>query len=1372
MVTVHADRQLEVAMKKPICVFKFFFYVLWIANVAHGQQSVSTNNESQILKVNQPIERIIKGGETHSFQIDLKKSEYIRFEVEQKNVHVFASIFTPNEKIVVDVLHKFNLNEKEEIKSEEWITNEAGIYLIRLNAYQKKVNNADTKTPAGSYILRLVELRTATERDNSRIQAELKIREGEKLYSEGGIKRETAIKEYEAARLLFGEAGEREKEAGIFLELGRIYFELSKYEEAISTLNKAVEIFRETKSRKNEGQTLNNLGIVYSRLNQTDRAREYYKQALAVRKEIQDKDGQGQTLNNLGFIFLDLSQNEKATDYFEQALFIYRDAKNFYGERNTLWNLALLYRNLKQYKKAFKLYEQALKVCQATGDSSGEILTLFRIATMFQNLDNSKKARKYFEQALEIALKGENEVDKWRALLNIGSFYRSLKQYEKAREYSEQALVISQKSKDYKAEGESLTFLATVYENINHVDKARDYYEQALNIYQQAKDHNRECNAYFELGHYNVRLKQNEKALSYYKKALISSQENKIRRCERAALSNLADFYGYLKQNEEARNYIEQALKISRELNERAIEASFLRKLGHVYNDLWQFDKAREYMEHSLTIYRSLKNRFREGEILSYLGEMYKNLGQYDRGREYLEQSLVIHREIKNSLGESEALYELADAYKNLGQYNIASQLLEKVLNISKELKKRAKEAYALNGLGEIYNANKQYEKAIKYSEQALIIHREIKNRDGEGYSLKTLGEIYSNLGEYDKAHQHLQHAASIGKELKQPLIEIYALYNLVLLEEKSGNSQLAILYGKQTINLIQQVRVNIKTFDKGLQQSFIKKIDPSYRILAQILIAEGRLPEAQAVLDLLKEEEYDQIKIQRSSENPDSIPYNKAEGEIIAKIEKLAALGREKSDLEKLRKEQGALPTDKQKRLDQIVVEIETANKAFRLALDELVKSETTVEDRVTEIQTDKNLQRSLSQLSRELNTGTVAIYTLVATKEEENANDISAKDKTRARFGWVILVTAESRKAYPIDVAELEEIVFQFRNALSSDKYNPQPLAIKLYDKIFRQTSEKQKQTLEQDLEIYLGKNQNKTIMWSLDGVLRYIPMSALHDGKNYLVEKYQHIVFTKQSLLLLNERDSSRWQALGLGVSEAKTVDAPDGKKLSFSALAGARRELTDIVREPQEKTGILEGTRKLDKDFTKDLALRLMREGKHSVIHIASHYSFNPTEQTASFLLVGDGKLSFADIQDKDNLFGTVDLLTLSACDTAMSGNGKEAEGFAYLAQSLGAKSVIASLWKVSDTGTPELMIRFYKLRAENPNMPKGEAFRLAQLSLLSAETKGAKKDSAALRSELVDLSGRKIELPLFEKDAKRPFAHPHYWSSFVLIGNWR
>ena len=811
----------------------------------------------------------------------------------------------------------------------------------------------------------------------------------------------------------------------------------------------------------------------------------------------------------------------------------------------------------------------------------------------------------------------------------------------------------------------------------------------------------------------------------------------------------------------EAVNEYQSAIALWRELNDEEWEAITLVNLGWTYFYLAKTDLSIAAHEQATELFKKTNDRIGESKSIKWLGVIYYNhLIQLPKAADYFKQTLIIQQEIKDrEIGQT---YEdLGLIYSKLRQPNIALFYYEKALIIHKEFNDQKKEGSTLHYLGIMYAQDRQYERAEDYYLQSLSIRRKIKDQRGEFYLYFDLGDLYALWRKYEKAITFYQYAVSMKRFATAQLVVANLYINLQTLYLKINNPQLSIIFGKQMVNVTQQmlsenyeplVRIFGDIFDRGR--------DSLYRRLASTLVSEGRFPEAQAVLDLLKDEEYKQLT--RSGETDENIPYNKSELDVIAKVENLAALGRRQSELQKEQKDLGD-KFAKQPELDKVLADIEVANKAFRESLTALGKNEKSVENQVAEIQSEKNLQRALGQLSKELDTGAVAIYTVIGTEEETDAGGKVTADKTRSKFGWVILVTPEGRKAYPIDVKDLETTVFQFRAALSNDIYNPQPLAQKIYNAIFRQTSDKQKTTLEADLETYFAKYSGKTIMWSLDGVLRYIPMAALHDGKNYLVEKYHQTVFTKQSLLLLNDKDSANWQALGLGVSQGNET-------LNMSALPGAEKELKDIVKIPQSKTGIFDGLIRLNGDFKKDDVLRLWREGKYPVVHIASHFSFNSLDQTASFLLIGDGKLTFADIQDKDNLFGAVDLLTLSACDTAMSANGKESEGFAYLAQSLGAKSVIASLWKVSDAGTPELMIQFYKLRAENSNMSKGEAFRQAQLSMLGVNTVTNKSDGS--RSDVFKLDGSEVKLPLFIKDDKKPFAHPHYWASFVLIGNWR
>jgi CHAT domain-containing protein len=186
-----------------------------------------------------------------------------------------------------------------------------------------------------------------------------------------------------------------------------------------------------------------------------------------------------------------------------------------------------------------------------------------------------------------------------------------------------------------------------------------------------------------------------------------------------------------------------------------------------------------------------------------------------------------------------------------------------------------------------------------------------------------------------------------------------------------------------------------------------------------------------------------------------------------------------------------------------------------------------------------------------------------------------------------------------------------------------------------------------------------------------------------------------------------------------------------------------ELSSIIATKPGDGGVLAGEIKLNGAFTEQALRETLRKG-YAVVHIASHFRFQPGNEAQSYLLLGDGAhLSMAELNRASNLFDGVQLLTLSACDTGM-GDGTEVEGFGALAERQGAKAVIASLWPVADSSTKVLMQKFYRIRESSPGKTKLEALREAQLELLGRSGNGVPKS---------------------------PYAHPYYWAPFFLMGNW-
>jgi CHAT domain-containing protein len=271
----------------------------------------------------------------------------------------------------------------------------------------------------------------------------------------------------------------------------------------------------------------------------------------------------------------------------------------------------------------------------------------------------------------------------------------------------------------------------------------------------------------------------------------------------------------------------------------------------------------------------------------------------------------------------------------------------------------------------------------------------------------------------------------------------------------------------------------------------------------------------------------------------------------------------------------------------------------------------------------------------------------------------------------------------------------------------------------------------------------------------------MAALYDGERYLVERFCNVVFTAASQSRLKDPVSHDWRGLGLGVSLAHE---------GFQPLPNVPNELSGIIQSgPKPLQGILPGTVKLDGDFTKD-GFRTELRKHYSIVHVASHFDFAPGTDRNSYLLLGDGgKLTLEEFRSMPQVLQGVELLTLSACDTAVGGedaDGKEVEGFAVLAQRQGAKAVVATLWAVADESTALLMKEFYRLHTAAPNITKAEALRQAQLALLTGKIQG---DTSGDRGPRTNRDG---EAAKFVKDPQRPYAHPYFWAPFLLMGNWK
>ena len=947
------------------------------------------------------------------------------------------------------------------------------------------------------------------------------------------------------------------------------------------------------------------------------------------------------------------------------------------------------------------------------------------------------------EQKLEKqqqALQSWRELDDkyWEAVTLdlIGRAYFLGKKYAQAVAALQQALALRAIISDHIGKVTTLVNMSFAYRLGDHRQQEQECLEQALAISIESKNPRLEKFALSNLAAYYSSRELYEKELGALARALRLDRESNKRLSEANILSRTGNAYFYLGQDEKALGFYNDALAIYRVFNDRQNIALMTRDLANVSYTTGHYEKAIEYLEQALPLWREVKNQNAEALAIHNLGSIYATLNRNERAIEYLEQALTLYRKIKNRTMEGWTIGSLGDIQLELKQYGKAIEHFEQSLAILREVKHKNYEGQMLARLGLAYHREGRSEQAIKFLEQSLLVLQGERSRAG---TLVNLGEVWRGLAQYDKATSYDIQALKITREVKNASDEADPLKGLMLDWKAQSQPPLAIFFGKQAVNMYQEIRSNLRAIDRESQSSFLKSIEPTYRTLADLLITQGRLPEAEQVIRMLKEEEYFEYirrdvantsKSEKATLTPEEIAVEKRYREI---ADQLTTIGTNRSVL----LEKKSRTPEEEKQLTRLEADLVVAGSSFQKFLDGLateMSHQTERSGRVTQLQDAQGIMADL----RDLGSNVAALYTLVG--------------ETKFRL---ILTTADVQKAYeyPIGEAELNRKILAWREALQNPKLDPRPAAQELYKIIFAPVAK--------DLQ----SMKAETLMWSLDGVLRYVPIGALYDGEKYLIEKYPGSVFTPVSNARLKDVPRPQWQALGLGVTRGFGDQVP--------ALPAVAAEMRGIIRSDNQGKGIMPGIVKLDEAFTQESMLTGLR-ARPSVVHVASHFQFKPGNETDSALLLGDGKfLSLAQIKALPNVFSGVELLTLSACNTATGGssaNGKEVEGFGVLAQRQGAKAVIASLWPVVDRTTRILMEEFYRSREAN-KLTKGEALRQAQLKLLRGTLAKPPEEDLASRGILHE-TAQPSNAPKFKVDPKAPFAHPYYWAPFILIGNWK
>ncbi len=431
------------------------------------------------------VERALAKGETHVYRLHLKAGQFLRANLEARDIAATISLLLPDGGALPDggVLNDVTASGKPADTVSVAIVAEAD------GAYRLTVRAAMPNASAGRYRLQIEPLRAALPEDKRRAGIERLYAEGRRLYaldSEDALRQASA--KYQAA-LALQQAGD--DLAGVMqsqLHLGEIYYYLGEMNRMLDASQQALRLAQQLRAPMWQAKALSNIGTAYNALGDNQQALDVYRSALPLYDSFTNPAGHAIALNNLAALYSLRGEKQKALDCYRQALALHQKMDEPDGRATVIHNRGTVYRSLGDAENARRYYEQALALRRAIRDRVGIAVSLSGLSKLDLDAGEATQAQKRCLESLALyraAAYADGQAD---VLNTLGKVYQSLGDHAQALACYEEATGIYRRMSNRAGEAATLHNVgASRGEAGAHVLALKDY-EQALALRQAVGD--------------------------------------------------------------------------------------------------------------------------------------------------------------------------------------------------------------------------------------------------------------------------------------------------------------------------------------------------------------------------------------------------------------------------------------------------------------------------------------------------------------------------------------------------------------------------------------------------------------------------------------------------------------------------------------------------------------------------------------------------------------------------------------------------------------------------------------------------------------------------------------------------------------------
>ena len=1081
--------------------------------------------------------------------------------------------------------------------------------------------------------------------------------------------------------------------ADVYLRLGKYFRIISNNKKAVDYLDKALSIYQKSNDPVGQGHVFWRKGIIYERIGDSPKALEMYDKALPFFKKAGDTLGQGHVYQGKGNTYKGCGENLKAIEMYDKALPFFKKAGDpiFLGEVYT--NKGYTYSHLGENSKALKMYDKAL---------------LFYEKSNYSHL-----------QGLLYLLKGDIYLIFG---LKSGDFSKALKMYEKALicyEKTNKLIGLNGQGGAYMRRGD-------IFANTGEYNRSLEMYDKALYCFEMNKSALDQANVYIEKGEIYLRIEDYAKALEFCDRALLLYENVKTPLGQGNVFLIKGDIYLNTGNISKSREMYGKAL-IFLEKGEDIIDQGYVYQgKGNICLFTGENAMALVMYDKALTFFKKAEDSLGQSNVYISKGNFYSRIGCNQKALELYDKALVFFKKAGAPLGQGNALIKKGLLYSMLGNHSKGLNMLNNALTFYKKTKNSIGQGNVYLSKAEIFSKNnyKERQDGLKLYNNALKFFEKAKELFGQGEVYRNKGDIYLLNGNHKTALEMYNKALLFYKRIEDIESESYALIGKAQVLSKLGRRDEAVALFEEAISKLEKVRT--QTAFSEMKGTFMEKVYEQYE---------------ETVLFMLENKFYD--KAYKYAEMMRARVFLDRMGEGLVPLEK-------------------GLKPDLMEKRDNLVARLsaltkqmqETAGKDGK-KLEELKRQYRKVESEFEDLLITIRLENPEYAAVK---------YPQPITVKDVQANVLRPGETLVSYFVspeklYVFIVSKDHFKVVPIKINEKEVsgLIKLYNDTLTGD--NPNTFirhCATLYEKLFKPVEE------------YVKEGQDIIIV--PDGELAKIPFETLATGRDeknrptYLLEKYRLRYVQSASLLSLlrkhYRRDSPTQNFIGFGDPVYDYKNFKEGKAERGKPGSARDDEISGLFRDQYDREKGDWGRLLASGEEVRTIADLFKKKNYRSIsnlrkeateerakaadlkdfdyLHFSCHGVLGDMFQGLVLSQIpGASEDGYFTLNEVMNCDYHAKLVVLSACRTG-SGKLERGEGVTGLTRAFmyaGSPAVVASLWKVKDEATKELMIKFYENMIEK-GMTKPEALRRAKLAMI---------------------------------ERGGDYASPYYWSAFVLYG---